>query len=193
MTNPDRCFAMFPFTPRYYIKRDNHANAGIVTHTAHETSTGRCLGFIVYERLGNIAKIVNLHVIATYRHQGVGRMLVYSVPTPYFVEHTHIFWQSIGMQRRGNSYYRDVMYTFCAGNNKEHPRLAFASGCGYGCNQFDKPKSELYMFDVEFLSEKQNWQDFMEKIRHYRPIVALATDYTDPKDKDKMLSEVEDL
>jgi GNAT superfamily N-acetyltransferase len=129
---------------------------------------------------------------------GIGRNLLYSVPTPIRLKcpqtvgktpranPANAFYRNAGMQLAGteagkhralNVWEMRRLIIFCAGGNVAYPALARASRQAYGIRSdytaFDWP----FMVDAPFKPEHWNWSKHIRAINTLRPVAALVRDY----------------
>jgi len=166
-------------------------------------------GFVLFhQRKDGTSTVYDIAVSKDFTRQGIGRALLYSVPCPVMLKCTvdnetaNNFYRSSGMylastengrKRPLNVWKRDTLFIFCAGSNSQHPLICCKAGIAYGCAQNDTVDDWPFMLDVEFVPEKQDWQDFLGKVYRYHPVTAVVTDYAAKEELPRMLSQIDDL
>ena len=134
--------------------------------------------------------LYDIAVDRSYQHLGIGRALLYAVPTPVRLKcpagfASNAFYVHAGMTCAGqaltrggkalNVYERRILTILCAGNNRKFPAVARASGMAYGTRHDDTPRDWPYMVDVNWRA--YDWNDYLLKIQAWRPVMALTPDY----------------
>lgn len=167
-----------------------------------------------------------IHALAVHpdeRIKGVGRTLLYSVPTPIRLkcpEHingaeynvANDFYKRAGMilrdadvtqstGKRLNVWEMKVLLELVRGGNKSIPEVANRSGWAYGTrNDYSVFGYPLHI-DIEFKKYHDSndagkvkiWAKYIEMIAKYRPVAALVADYMTPEQKPVMLQQIQDL
>lgn len=180
--------------------------AGIKSKNFHVAiHDGVLVGFVLFHRRKDgIQTIYDLAVHKDYAGLGIGRQLLYSVPCPVRLKvkrdnarantfYTHAGMRLISSDEKLNTYYMKVLVTFVAGNNTFHPEVAYHAGMAYGTQQYDKPRNWPFMLDVEFDPDKQDWNDYMDKVCRYHPVMAMVTDYMHPTERPRLYKQIRDL
>ena len=188
------------FVRKVSIKR------GIDNLSCHVACFGDVVvGFVLFHRRRDgWQTIYDLGIDRQYTGLGIGRNLLYSVPCPIRLKcksdnaRAIRFYENAGMRVESSddkltTFVMHHLFIFCAGNNALHPSIAKNAGMAYGCAQNDKPKDYPFMMDVEFLPEKQDWQDYMHKICTYRPVQAMVTDYMHKSERSRLYEQIRDL
>jgi GNAT superfamily N-acetyltransferase len=150
---------------------------------------------------------------------GIGRNLLYSVPTPIRLKcpqtvgktprtnPANAFYRNAGMQLAGteagnkralNVWELKVLPILVQGTNKLIPNVARRSGFAYGTREVETPQDWVYQVDIDLADAEADWRRYrwgvyMRKIRQWRPFAALVVDYFEPAQKDTMLRQVQDL
>lgn len=91
-----------------------------------------------------------------------------------------------------------ILPIFVMGSNKEIPEAARLSGWAYGTREIEPPADWAYQVDIDLNKAKgdwrtYNWDNYLDKIRLWKPLAALVVDYFEPEQKDTMLRQIEDL
>jgi ribosomal protein S18 acetylase RimI-like enzyme len=165
------------------------------------------VGFVsFYARRDGWHTVYDLATDKRYAGLGVGRQLLYSVPCPVRLkttvdnERANRFYLHAGMVLSGtesgknralNVYEMRVLSILCAGNNHRFPEVAVDSGMAYGTRHDDTPRDYPFMVDINWKSYQ--WTDYMNKIRSWRPVMAMVADYESPLQRNTMLKQVHAL
>lgn len=67
----------------------------------------------------------------------------------------------------------DVIY--CRGGDRAAPAIAQASGMLYGTRHDYTPYAPVFMLDINW--HKFDWQDYVSKVKLYKPVMAMVPDY----------------
>jgi GNAT superfamily N-acetyltransferase len=143
---------------------------------------------------------------------GIGRNLLYSVPTPIRLKcpqtvgktpranPANAFYRNAGMQLAGteagkhralNVWELKVLTIFCAGSNRAFPRLARLSWMAYGTRHDYVPMDYPFMLDIAW--KAYDWNDYLQKVQAWRPVQVMVADYERPDQREAMLAQVADL
>lgn len=168
---------------------------------------GIMVGFVSYRaRRDGWHTIYELCVDESWHGQGVGRALLYSVPTPIRLkcpvdlEASNRFYRGAGMEldsvdtskaRALNIWTMRVLTIHCQGNNRKVPMWANKAGMAYGTRHDNAARAWPFMLDINW--KKVVWPDYLAKVQALRPVMAMAQDYEHPSQRDRMLSQVADL
>lgn len=75
-----------------------------------------------------------------------------------------------------------MKFIYVRGGSKRAPEVAKSAGAYYGIRSDYKPYDDVYMLDVDFHNfTPEEWPKYLEKVRKYRPTMALAPDYGELK------------
>jgi GNAT superfamily N-acetyltransferase len=172
---------------------------------------GEAVGFVSFwARRDGWHTVHELCVRDGWQGVGVGRALLYSVPTPIRLkcpadlEASNRFYHGAGMERVGtedakrplNIWEMRVLCIHCQGSNRSVPMWARRAGMAYGSRSVETPRAWPFMLDVDFkrLSGLEDWRrQYLPKVVRYRPVMAMALDYASPAQKADMLHMVDDL
>lgn len=187
---------------------------GLRAHIAAKT-------VLVVEWFGNVWGFVEYHArrdgwhtiyhIAIDKHmagQGLGRNLLYAVPTPMRLKVTqdnaraNAFYVGAGMQlaetetgkaRALNVYTLRVLGVLVMGNGKGDlfPRLARASGMAYGTRHCEQARAWPYMIDIHW--RDYDWQDYLSKLAQWQPVQAMVADYESPAQRRQLYQQIRDV
>jgi hypothetical protein len=144
---------------------------------------------------------------------GIGRNLLYSVPTPIRLKCTvdnstaNTFYAGAGMRltatepgkkRALNVWELRILPILVQGTNRQMPRVARASGMAYGTREIEIPREWVYQVDIDLAAAEGDWRRYewgryLRKIQQWRPAAALVVDYFEPDQKATMLRQIEDL
>lgn len=171
---------------------------------------GKIVGFVRWHaRRDGWQTVYDLAVSLDAQGLGVGRALLYAVPTPLRLKCTvdnepgNTFYAGAGMQlihsagteagakRALNVWELRLLTIFCAGRNKAFPQLARQSGMAYGTRHDYAPTDWPYMLDIAWTT--YDWQDYMDKVTRWQPVQAMVADYERPAQRETMLSQIADL
>lgn len=169
---------------------------------------GAVVGFVNWHaRRDGVSVIYELAVADGQHGQGIGRALLYAVPTPMRLkckadnDRANTFYAGAGMQLDAqtqansgaalNVWRLDVLAELVQGNNKRMPDVARSSGMAYGTRHTEKPRDWAFAVDIHW--KDYDWTVYLAKIRAWQPVQALAADYLAPEQKDTMLAQVADL
>lgn len=176
---------------------------------------------LVVEWFGNVWGFVDYHArrdgwhtiyhIAVDKHmagQGIGRNLLYAVPTPMRLKVTqdnaraNAFYRGAGMQlaatetgkkRPLNIYELRVLGVLVMGNGAgdTFPRIARASGMAYGTRHCEQPREWPYMVDIHW--RDYDWRDYLHKLALWRPVQAMVADYESPTQRRQLYQQIRDV
>lgn len=172
-----------------------------------EGAAGGVVGFVHYRtRRDGWSVVYDLAVSPSAQGRGIGRALLYAVPAPVRLKCTadnpaNRFYANAGMSlvasetarsgRALNVYERRVLTILCQGNNQELPAIAHRAGCAYGTRSREKPRAWPYMLDITW--QRYDWQKYMDMVREYRPVMAMAADYLHPGQRRHLYQQIRDL
>jgi hypothetical protein len=78
------------------------------------------------------------------------------------------------------------------GGDKEAPAIAAASGWLYGLREdYTAYSDEIYMIDL--IWENYDWSKYVEKIKQYKPFMAMVADYLAPSQRGLMYEQIAEL
>lgn len=87
---------------------------------------------------------------------------------------------------------KTMNYVLCRGSNKHIPEIARLSGWDYGSrHDYTIYSGSVYMIDIRW--KDYDWGQYIEKIKQYRPTIAMVADYEYPEQKGLMLKQIEEL
>lgn len=149
--------------------------------------------------------IYELAVHRDYVGRGIGRALLYAVPTPTRLKCTadnpaNEFYEGAGMalvrteqgrKRALNVWERRILSILVKGNNQKIPEIARRSGMAYGTRHTETPRAWPYMVDIEW--QNYDWLDYMHKIRRWRPVSAMCSYYEHPDQRRRLYRQIRDL
>jgi GNAT superfamily N-acetyltransferase len=176
---------------------------------------------LVVEWFGSVWGFVDYHArrdgwhtiyhIAVDKHmagQGLGRNLLYAVPTPMRLKVTqdnapaNAFYLGAGMRlaatetgkaRALNVYELRVLGVLVMGNGKgdTFPRIARASGWAYGTRHCEQARDWPFMVDIHW--RDYEWQDYLHKLAQWRPVQAMVADYESPAQRRQLYRQIRDV
>jgi hypothetical protein len=144
-----------------------------------------------------------IHTLAVelgYDGLGIGRNLLYSTPHPVRLKCPAFGMRAAGTDttkagKRLNVWERRILPIMVAGGNALYVDVARASGWAYGTRQdkhvYEYPLQVDLVFDEDWRAF--NWQAYIEDVRRWRPVSAMALDYFEPAQRETMLAQVADL
>lgn len=174
----------------------------------------RVVGFVLFhQRRDGWATIYDLAVDRQYQGQGIGRQLVYAVPTPVQLKckadnaWANAFYKQLGMiqsgvytTKKGTLLYIWRLYllpVFVYGNKASVPEVARQSTMAYGVRHDCKAYEQPFMMDVNWEKFKKNytkeWGIYLKKVQQYQPIFALLPDIESESQLMQLDQQVKDL
>jgi GNAT superfamily N-acetyltransferase len=163
-------------------------------------------GFVsYYARRDGWNTVYEIAVDPTYAGEGVGRNLLYAVPTPIRLKcptdnyDSNVFYARAGMELAGYElkarplfiWELRVLAIHCQGNNRRVPTWARQAGMAYGCRHDDTPRDYVFFQDINW--KRYDWQDYAHKVATWHPVMAMVADYERPDQRALMLQQVADL
>lgn len=201
------------------IAYQHRAELGFVNRAALLAATARREVFVAELPDGAIAGFVNWHarrdgwhtiyeiaVAREYAGRGIGRALLYAVPTPTRLKCTadnevgNRFYAGAGMtlvatesgrKRALNVWERRVLYIHVQGNNRRIPEIARSAGMAYGTRHIETPREWPFMVDIHW--KEYDWTDYLAKVNRWRPVQAMAADYEHPAQRRELYRQLRDL
>lgn len=163
---------------------------------------GAVVGFARFHtRRDGWATLYDLAVAPNAQRQGIGRNLLYSVPTPLRLKcpvgsRANMFYRRAGLKCVGsddklNVYELRLLTIFCQGGNALFPRVALYSGMAYGVCSKKQAFAYPFMMDAPFKPVDWNWEKHAAAVAAHRPVMAFARDYTDPSQRDDVLMQLD--
>lgn len=167
---------------------------------------GMFAGFVSYRtRRDGWHTVYEIAVAPEFCGEGVGRNLLYAVPTPIRLkcpvdnEASNRFYERAGMmletvvsgKRPLNVWTMRVLCVHVQGNNRSVPAWARASGMAYGTRHDDTPRDYVFMLDINW--RKYIWSEYMARVLLWRPVMAMVADYEHPNQREMMLQQVADM
>ena len=163
-------------------------------------------GFVSFRAcLDGWQTVYEIAVDSAFTGTGVGRNLLYSVPTPIRLKcpvdnaDSNRFYANAGMmlshvedaKRPLNIWHMRVLCIHCQGNNRKVPAWARTAGMAYGTRHDDTPRDYVFFQDINW--KKYDWNEYAHKVATWRPVMAMVADYLAPDQRDTMLQQVADL
>lgn len=150
--------------------------------------------------------IYEIAVDKAHAGRGIGRALLYAVPTPIRLKCTvdneagNRFYAGAGLVLAGvepgrkralNVWELPILSILVKGNNRQMPEVARASGMAYGTRHIEAPRDWPLMVDIHW--RDYDWQDYMHKIAEWRPVMAMVPDYEYPSQRRQLYQQIRDL
>lgn len=192
----------FPFVMKVSLREAVNRNSLYVAEVE-----GNFAGFVSFRECRDAwSTIYELATVPEYVGQGVGRALLYAVPAPVRLkvpvdnEKANTFYTNAGMildrvetdkPRHLNIYHLYATCIHIQGGNSRVPEYARLSGMAYGTRHTEKPKGYCTMVDINW--KKYEWQDYLAKLKQWKPVMAMVADYESPDQRELMLQQVQDL
>lgn len=179
-------------------------------HVAYVRADNSIAGFVEFRQCvrganAGYSVVYHLAVSRDYQRMDIGRQLLYSVPHPVRLKVTvdnpaNAFYQASGMtllrteqgrKRPLNVYQRRVLFAWVQGGNQYVPVYAKQAGMAYGTRHDTKPHDYCWMLDIKW--KDYDWAQYMDIVRHLRPVQAMVADYEAPEQRNIMLQQVQQL
>jgi len=195
------------------------AELGFVNRAALANAVGRRELYVAELPDGAVGGFVHWHArrdgwhtiyeIAVDRAQhgrGIGRALLYAVPTPIRLKCTadneagNRFYAGAGMiladtepgrKRALNVWELPILSVLVFGGNQNAPTAARQSGMGYGTRHVEAPHDWPLMVDIYW--KDYEWSDYLAKVRDWRPVMAMVADYERPEQRRQLYQQIRDL
>lgn len=84
-----------------------------------------------------------------------------------------------------------MIIVYCRGGDKDAPSIAAAAGMAYGTRSDYIPYAPVYMLDINWKSYV--WADYLDKVRDYKPAMAMTPDYEYPSQRRNLYRCIRDL
>lgn len=167
---------------------------------------GMFAGFVSYRtRRDGWHTVYEIAVAPEFCGEGVGRNLLYAVPTPIKLkcpvdnEASNRFYERAGMmletvvsgKRPLNVWTMRVLCVHVQGGNRRVPEWARSAGMAYGTRHDATPYEHVFMLDINW--RKYIWPEYMARVLLWRPVMAMVADYEHPAQRETMLQQVADL
>lgn len=166
------------------------------------------VGFVSWHaRQDGWQTIYDLAVSRSAQGLGIGRNLLFSVPTPLrlrvtqdneravqFYEHAGMIQMGAETSRSGRKlwvYEMRLLVVWIQGNNKRVPEMAQRAGMAYGTRHIDTPQAWPFMLDIYW--KRYDWLDYMSKVEHWRPVMAMCADFERPEQRRELYRQIRDL
>lgn len=170
---------------------------------------GNVWGFVEYHaRRDGWSVVYHIAVDKHMTNRGLGRNLLYAVPTPFRLKVTqdnvvaNMFYRGAGMhfvgvetgkKRNLNVYEMKVLCVLVFGNGKDDffPRAARASGMAYGVRHCEQARAWPYMLDIDW--RNYDWNDYLHKVARWSPVQATVADYEHRDQRKQLYRQIRDL
>jgi GNAT superfamily N-acetyltransferase len=172
-----------------------------------ELPDGAIAGFVRWHaRRDGWHTIYEIAVDKDHAGRGIGRALLYAVPTPIRLKCTvdneagNRFYAGAGLvlaatepgrKRALNVWELPILSILVKGNNRQMPEVSRASGMAYGTRHIETPRDWPLMVDIHW--RDYDWQDYMDKIAEWRPVMAMVPDYEYPSQRRQLYQHIRDL
>jgi ribosomal protein S18 acetylase RimI-like enzyme len=169
--------------------------------------SGITVGFVLYHhRRDGWNVIYDIAVDKEYSSRGIGKRLLFSTPTPLRLKVTSDnerairFYESCGMycieeeigrNRPLRVYVRRLLTILCMGNHRRYPKVAAQSHMAYGSRHDHAVYEQPYMMDIHW--QNYDWVDYLDKVKRYKPIMAMTPDFESIEQLPTLLEQIEDL
>lgn len=188
-----------------FVRRASLERAAAKAELFVAEDAGQVVGFVNWHaRRDGWSTVYEIAVSQANQGQGIGRVLLYSVPCPIRLKCTqdnpaNRFYINAGMmlanvekgrKRPLNVYEMRVLSIIVRGGNSGVPEIARRSGNAYGSHHHHKLYDWPYMVDSD--PEHCDWTKMMDVVKGSHPVQALTMDYF-PGKRDEMLAQVADL
>lgn len=168
---------------------------------------GFVIGFVDYHtRKDGWSTVYHIATLPAYQGKSVGRYLLYSVPPPIRLKVTEDNESAIRFYKNAGMRWIDVevgktrgllVFTLpyipiiVMGGKDWIPIVARKSGLAYGARNIDRPMAWPFMLDIYW--KRYVWEEYVEMVRRFQPVMAVSPDYTDPAHRDLMWNQVDTL
>ncbi len=164
------------------------------------------VGFVLFRaRQDGWNVIYDIAVDKDCHRQGIGRMLLFAVPTPTRLKCTqdnpaNDFYTSCGFNLIGTEsgrkhplsvYQKKFLNIICKGSSPYIPDIAYKVGSAYGTRHTEKPLVQPFMVDIHW--KKYDWTDYLHKVSLWKPVFAVVADYENPTQRRTMQKQIIDL
>lgn len=166
-----------------------------------------CVGFVNYRTRRDGWSVI--YEIATHKNflrKGVGSFLLNAVPFPVKLKcpvdnESNKFYAQEGMtlentergrKRELNVWSKRRSVILCQGSSKSAVEsVVHKTSFLYGTRHTEVPVIQPFMVDIKW--DTYDWQDYLDKIKHYKPVLALAPDFTDLTQLNTLLVQIQEL
>jgi GNAT superfamily N-acetyltransferase len=201
----DQHRAALPYVRRVSLEREMKKGEVFVADQA-----GEVVGFVRwYTRRDGWHTIHEIGVRKGRQGNGIGHALLYAVPCPIRLKcpvdlPANTFYRNAGMELIGvepaarprNIWVLHILVILCAGGNRSYAQIARDSQMPYGVRHTNKAYAWPFMLDVKwsrFKDHPQEWDRYMDIVREYRPVIAMAVDYEFPEQRAALHQQIADL
>lgn len=201
----DACYRIAIAQPRgtlpklYRVHFADSADKGEL-HVAE--CNGAVVGFARFHtRRDGWTTLYDLAVLPDAQRSGIGRNLLYSVPTPLRLKcpassAANDFYRNAGLKCVGtegalNVYELRLLTVFCQGGNKDIPVAARQSGMAYGTRSDYGAHDYPFMVDAPFKPQDWDWERHAAVVQTQRPVMALARDYESAEQRADVLRQLD--
>lgn len=84
-----------------------------------------------------------------------------------------------------------IQFVYVRGGDKTAPVIAAAAGIPSGIRHDYKAYADVFMLDIKW--DDYDWSEYLELVRQYQPIMALAPDYERPDQYETLMQQIADL
>jgi hypothetical protein len=85
----------------------------------------------------------------------------------------------------------DLEVIYVRGGDKTAPTIAAACGMQYGIRHDYTPYDDVFMLDIHWRA--YDWQDYLTKVRAYKPTIAMCADFERPEQYTDLMQQMIDL
>ena len=165
-----------------------------------------CVGFVnFYTRKDGWSTIYEIAVHPEAYNKGIGRRLLDAVPSPirlkctvdnpanefYKKAHFRLVRTEAGRSRSLNVWERQHHYILCKGSSNVGLEVAKNTHTTYGTRHTEIPRIQPYFVDIDW--KDYDWLEYLMKIRAWKPVFAMAPDFTSLDQRSSLYQAIRDL
>lgn len=167
---------------------------------------GTLAGFVNYRsRRDGWSVIYEIAVHKDFTKRGIGSFLLNAVPFPirlkcpidnasnsfYANEGFTLESMENGIKRQLNVWYKKRAVILCKGSSPSIPEVIYKTGMLYGTRHTEKPLLQPFMVDIQW--EKYDWQDYLTKLKAWKPVFVMAPDFMNLEQLPDLLTKIQEL
>lgn len=166
-----------------------------------------CVGFVHFRsRKDGWNTIYNIGVHQDFTKKRIGSFLLNAISTPIqlkctvdndkanqFYAHNAFVLDSVeeGRKRPLNVWKKKYLNIFCQGSNQFIPEIAYNSGMMYGTRHCESPVEQPFFVDINW--KNYEWEDYLNKLKHWKPVMAMVPDFLDITQKKDLYKKIRQL